>query len=46
MLDSDVLIELVELFDVFVDILDDLTLDKGSFLALMSRASELWIFTL
>ena len=41
MLDSDVLIEPVELFDVFVDILDDLTLDKGSFLALMSRAGEL-----
>ena len=37
----DVLIEPAEVFDVFVDILDDLTLDKGSFLALMSRVGEL-----
>ena len=44
MLDYDVLIEPAEVFDVFVDILDDLTLDKGSFLALISRAGELWIF--
>ena len=41
LLDSIVLIEPAEVFDVFVDISDDLTLEKGSFLSLMSRAGEL-----
>jgi len=40
-LDGDVLIEPAEVFDVFVDISDDLTLEKESFGALMSRAGEL-----
>ena len=40
-LEEDILIEPAEVFDLFVEIQDDLTLDKGSFLALKSRASEL-----